>query len=518
MKRYCKNEKPFVYAVFSEHDAEQAEAVLRAIEMDGVLFWHAERCGRAETRRIEAAYSVVVFLSGHAVRDENILRFIEQAVKHNKKILCVYLERTSLGSGLELLLNSLQSIDRSAFPSEEAFIEKLRSAAVFFEMQITPAQRRFAKRRALTSVLAPVAAAVVVFFAVVVPLLIVPAVKAATGTLSRLGFGELSLAELAEVEKLHVIGTQSYDQSYYVNYTTEDRSEIYIEELNEYHTIGDISDISDLTLLKNLKVLTFSGNQITDITPLFELTSLEVLWLNCNPIRSLEGIEVLQNLEGIDMSYTEISDITPLFEIPSLYSIDASDTYVGSIDGIENVPHLIDLRIDGTNVSDISALKKLDYSILKWTHGFALFLGSANIKDYSALQGIPKYDELMIGTNRSDRYLPYLDGKSVRRLILAGSDIRSVDELRGIQDLEELELSCSNQLVSLEGLEVHSKLTGIRLTECTGVEDYSVLLELPHLKLLCISADLEERVMAQLADAKFEIFVEAPPEDMRNEE
>jgi len=67
-------------------------------------------------------------------------------------------------------------------------------------------------------------------------------------------------------------------------------------------------------------------------------------------------------------------------------------------------------------------------------------------------------------------------------------------------------------------MEAHSKLTDLRLTECTGVEDYSVLLELPHLKLLCISANLEERVMAQLADAKFEIYVEAPPEDMQNEE
>ena len=518
MKRYCKNEKPFVYAVFSEHDAEQAEAVLQTIEMDGVLFWHAERWSRAEARRIEAAYSFVVFLSESAVRDENVLRFIELAVKHNKKILCVYLERTSLGSGLELLLNSLQSIDRSAFPGEEAFLGKLKSAAVFSGMQITPAQRRFAKRRALASVLVPIAAAVVAFFAVVVPLLIVPAVKAASGTLGRLGFGELSLAELAEVEELYVAGTQSYDQSHFVYYTTEDKSEICIDDLNEFYPTGDISDISDLTLLKNLKRLTFAGNQITDITPLFELSSLEVLWLYCNPIRSLEGIEALQNLESIDVSNTEISDITPLLEIPSLYSIDISNTYVSSIDGIENLPHLIDLRISGTNVSDVSALKKLDYSFSNWSGGFTLFVGSSYIRDYSALQSIPSFKELAIISRRSDLYLPYLEGKSVQRLILEESDIRSVDELRGIQDLEELELSYSSQLVSLDGLEVHSKLTGIRLTECTGVEDYSVLLELPYLKLLCISANLEERVMAQLADAKFEIFVEAPPEDMQNEE
>ncbi len=514
MKRYCKNEKPFVYAVFSECDAEQAEVVLQAIGMDGVLFWHAERCGRAETRRIEAAYSVVVFLSEHAVRDENVLRCILQAVNSNKKILCVYLEPVSLSRGLDLLLNSLQSMNKSTFPNEEAFLEKLKSAAVFSELQITPAQKKFAKRRALTSVLVPIAAAVAVFLAVVIPLLIVPAVKAATGSLSRVGFGELSLAELANVEELYVIDTQSYDKPYSVYYTSMEKNEVCIGDIGECHPVGDISDISDLTLLKNVKAITFSANRITDITPLFELTSLERLMLNCDPIRSIEGIQALQNLESIDLSHTEISDITPLLEIPSLYSIDVSDTYVSSIDGIENLPLLIDLRIGGTNVSDISALKKVNYSFANWGNGFTLFLGSTYLRDFSALQSIPKFAELGIGSVRSDQYLPYIEGKSIRRLILDGSDIRSTESLRSIQNLEELELSYSDQLVSLEGLEVHSKLIYLRLTECTGVEDFSVLLEFPNLQLLCISANLEERVMAQLADAKFEIFVEDPPEDM----
>ena len=509
MKRYCKNEHPFVYAAFSEHDAEQAEAVLQAIGMNGVLFWYAERCNRAEARRIAAAYSVIVFLSAHAVRDEKVLRCIEHAVRDNKKILCVYLESTPLSIGLELLLNSLQSIQKSTFADEASFLEKITSAAVFSDMTITPVQKEYAKRRALLSVLIPVAAGVAVFFAVIVPLLIVPAVKAATGSLSRVGFGNLSVAELAKVQELNVIGTQSYDYPYYAYYTREDKSEYCIEQLNECHPTGDISDISDLTLLKNAKEIMLTANQISDITPLFELTSLRTLSLGCNPIRSIDGIETLQNLQVIDLCFTEVSDITPLFQIPSLDSIFIENTYVNSIDGIENLPHLVDLRIGGTNISDISALKKLDYSLAKETNGFTLFMNTTYIRDYSALQSIPKFSELCIGSNRSDMYLPYLEGKSIYRLILAGSDIRSADSLRSIQNLGELDLANSAQLVSLDGLEVHTKLTDLRLTECRGVEDYSVLLSLPNLRRLSISADLEEKVMAQLADADFEIFVEA---------
>lgn len=518
MKLYNKNEKPFVYAAFSECDAEQAEAVLETIEMDGVLFWHAARCNRVEVRRIKAAYSVVVFLSKHAVHDENVLQCIEQAVKSNKTILCVYLEPVTLGGGLELLLNSLQLIDRSKFSTEEAFLEKMKSAAVFSKMQITPMQRKFAKRRALASIMIPVASAVILFFAVIVPLLVVPAIQAANGSLSRLGFGELSLAELAEIEELYVVGTQSYDASYYAYYTNEDRTEICIEDINECHPIGDISDISDLTLLKNVKEITFSGNQITDITPLFELTSLEWLMINCNPIRSIEGIEALQNLRMIELSNTEVSDITPLFKIPSLDSIFVENTYARSIEGIENLPHLIDLRISGTNVSDISALKKIDFSYVKRTNGFTLFLGSSYIKDFSALQNIPNFNELVIENRQSDAILPYIEGKSIWRFVLSNSDIRSTDSLRSIKNLEVLELSNSDQLVSLDGLDAHTKLRELRLTECTGVADYTILLELPNLEQLCISANLADRVLAQLADANFNIIVEDPPEDMQNEE
>ncbi len=518
MKRYCKNDKPFVYAVFFESDAEQAKAVLQAIGTNGVSFWYASRCNRAEIRRIQAAFSVVVFLSGNAVRDEKVLRCIGQAVKHNKLISCVYLEPTPLSDGLDLLLNSLQSVDMSGFADKDAFIEKMKSSAAFSKMEITDAQKKSAQRRGLASVVVPIVAAVAVFFAIVVPLLIVPAVKAATGSLSRVGFGELSLAELAKVEELYVAGMQSYDEPYYAYYINEDQNEIFLEQINEYHSGGDISDISDLTLLKNVREIAFSCNQITDVTPLFELTSLEWLTLNCNPIRSIEGIETLQNLRMIDLSNTQISDITPLFKIHSLDSIDVSNTNVRSIDGIENMPHLLDLRIGGTYVADISALKKIDYSYVEHTNGFTLFLGTPYIRDFSALQSIPRFCELVIGDPRCDALLPYLEGKSIYRLALVGSDIRSTASLMTIQNLENLELSYSNQLVSLDGLEVHTQLRELRLTECTGIEDFTVLLELPNLELLCISANLQERVMAQLGEAKFEIFVEALPEDMQNDE
>lgn len=57
MNRYGKNEKPFVYAVFSDHDKDQAMSILRTMEGEGVAFYFSERFAKREMRRLEAAAS-----------------------------------------------------------------------------------------------------------------------------------------------------------------------------------------------------------------------------------------------------------------------------------------------------------------------------------------------------------------------------------------------------------------------------------------------------------------------------
>ena len=503
---YCKNEKPFTYSVFSSHDKGRAISILEKIEKEGILFWFSEQFSKKEIKRIEAAYSCIIFLSRHAIHDEKVRRCIEYAVKFNKKILCIYLEPTPLTSGLELLLNSLQSIGKDAFADEQTFLEKLKSADVFSKMQITSAQKRFAKRRALASVFIPIASAVIIFFAVVVPLLIAPMVLAANGSLSKLGFGNLSLAELAKVKELKVVGTQSIEEEYYASYIDETK-EVVVGHLG-MKPVGNISDISDLALLKNVRCIAFEANQVTDISPLYKIKTLDCLTLNCNPIKSIKGIEALQNLREVNLAYTEISDISPLFQIPSLEQVVIRNTYANSIEGIENLEHLFYLSIGQSHITDISPLNKIDFSYINDSDGFMFEAENLHINDFSPLQRIPKFQDIGVTARRLDDILPYISNKQIDYLCIMESDIKTIRSLSSIKDIHDLTLISSYQLTSIDGIEEHADLVNIRMVHCPNITDYTPLLELPNLERLTMTSNMKERASIQLAGANFEIVYE----------
>ena len=481
---------------------------MQKIEGEGVSFYFSEQFPNREKRRIEAAYSCIIFISEYAIRDEKVRRSAEYAVLFNKKILCIYLEPTPLSPGLEFLLNALQSIEKDRFPNEQAFVEKLKSAAVFAGMEITPAQKRSARRRALVSVLSPIAAAAAVFFAVVVPLLVVPMARAANGSLSRVGFGRLSLSDLARVEELNVIGNQSFDQWYVPFYPDQTNKEVYVNGMDAYLPVGDISDITDLALVKNAKIITFQANHVTDISPLYDIKTLGYLALNCNPIKSIEGIETLQSLKGVSLNCTDVSDISPLFAIPSIEDICFESTYVNSIEGIEKLERLKELRTGNSNLTDISPLNGIDFSYIDETRGFAFEAGGTLIRDFSPLQRIPKFREVAVDTRRIDTILPYICDKEVHHVKIGGSDIRSIEMLSSIENIDILHLAGSYQLTSLDGIEKHMGIQEILLIHCPNINDFTPLLALPNLECLIVSPDMEAVVAPQLAGAEFEIRYE----------
>ncbi|NLI54895.1 MAG: hypothetical protein GX417_11355 [Clostridiales bacterium] len=506
MKRYSENEKPFVYAAFSGLDAQQAMPILQKIEESDVSVWFSDGFSKKEIRRLEAAYSCVIVLSRHAARDEKVRRCIQYAVRFNKKILCIYLEPTPLSPGLDLLLNALQSINRADYPDEAGFFDKLLSAEVFSGMQVTAAQKRFARRRGLASVFVPIAAAAVIMLTVVYPLLIAPSVLAASGSLSKVGFGNLSLSELAAMEELNVVGDRTFDQWCYAYYTSDAKDEVFVNEISDVVPTGNISDITDLALLKNVKVMTFAANQVSDITPIYRLKSLEWLALNCNPITSIEGIEALQNLVAVSVSGTEVSDISPLFDIPSLVYLSFEYTYVNSIEGIERLPHLLGFNPGRSNLTDLSPLNRIDFSYVNDTEGFRFAADESLIQDFSPLQRIPKFRDLIVTIDRVDRILPYVQNKYVHTLLLRGSDIRSIEELSSLEGLEVLYLNDSRKLTSLEGIDRHRDLTEIELMNCPNIRDFSPLLELPNLNIVRLTVGMEPLASAQLAGAPFEIL------------
>ncbi|NES17737.1 MAG: leucine-rich repeat domain-containing protein, partial [Symploca sp. SIO3E6] len=64
--------------------------------------------------------------------------------------------------------------------------------------------------------------------------------------------------------------------------------------------------------------LDLTGKGITDITPISELTNLEVLNLSYNQITDITPISELTNLKELDLYVNQITDITPISELTNL--------------------------------------------------------------------------------------------------------------------------------------------------------------------------------------------------------
>ena len=86
----------------------------------------------------------------------------------------------------------------------------------------------------------------------------------------------------------------------------------------EVTVMGQISDITPLAELTDLVNLTLGGNQISDIAPLATLTNLTFLNLCTNKISDLSPLVSLTNLDSLGLDNNLISDLSPLAKLPNL--------------------------------------------------------------------------------------------------------------------------------------------------------------------------------------------------------
>ena len=113
-----------------------------------------------------------------------------------------------------------------------------------------------------------------------------------------------------------------------------------------------ISDITPLVNLTSLRRLDLTNTQISDVTPLANLTSLVSLDLTDTQVSDVTPLANLASLLLLDLTDTQVSDITPLVNLASLLLLDLTDTQVSDITPLVNLTSLKSLNLMDTLVSD----------------------------------------------------------------------------------------------------------------------------------------------------------------------
>lgn len=82
-----------------------------------------------------------------------------------------------------------------------------------------------------------------------------------------------------------------------------------------YLTRNNVTDISPLSRMKSLEQLFVDDNGITDVSPVSQLTNLQNLLARQNAIVDVSALSELRKLQFLDLSDNQIADCSPLMSL-----------------------------------------------------------------------------------------------------------------------------------------------------------------------------------------------------------
>ena len=169
-----------------------------------------------------------------------------------------------------------------------------------------------------------------------------------------------------------------------------------------------IRSLRGLECATNLTSISFSGNAITDLTPLAGLKKLKCLNLAGGQISDVSPLQELLGLEVLNLADNEISDIAPLTNLKGLRYLNLSRNAVSDLTPLSGLVRLEYLALNGNAVTDISALSQLTALEL-------LFLAGNNIDNIGVLSQLGHLQYLDLEQNPlsgagCDPLMPLIEG------------------------------------------------------------------------------------------------------------
>ena len=181
--------------------------------------------------------------------------------------------------------------------------------------------------------------------------------------------------------------------------------------------------------------LNLSNNQISDISPLAQLTQLTKLNLGgANQISDISPLAQLTLLTELDLSSNQISDITPLTQLTQLRWLLLLLNQISDISPIAQLKQLSQLYLSHNQISDVTPLAQLAETLTE------LVLDRNQIRDITPLAQLTYLENLDLQDNQIVDVTPLAQSTYLENLDLRDNRIRDVTPLAQLIYLEELQL------------------------------------------------------------------------------
>ena len=155
----------------------------------------------------------------------------------------------------------------------------------------------------------------------------------------------------------------------------------------------DLSDVTPLASLTSLEILNLDDTQVKDLTPLANLTKLESLSLSSTPVQNVKPLAGLAKLQGLYLDGTQVSDAKPLAGMTELSSLSLQNTQVSDVGPLARLTKLECLWLDPSRVNDVKPLAGL-------TQLRILSLGFTQVSDVSPLRKLSNLKELYLNNTQ----------------------------------------------------------------------------------------------------------------------
>ena len=240
---------------------------------------------------------------------------------------------------------------------------------------------------------------------------------------------------------------------------------------------ASMSDVSVLSGLTNLRELYLNSAGISDVSALSGLTNLETLWLFVNNISDVSVLSGLTNLRELGLGDNRISDVSALSGLTNLETLDLNSNNISDVSVLSGLTNLERLYLSSISISDITSLSDFtsltdldlegnrisDISALSGLTNLEwLNLDNTSISDVSVLSGLTNLERLHLSSNSISDITPLSGLTSLRTLYLSSNSISDITPLSGLTSLRILFLS-SNSISDITPLSGLTSLTWLDL-------------------------------------------------------
>ena len=121
-----------------------------------------------------------------------------------------------------------------------------------------------------------------------------------------------------------------------------------------------IGSLEGIQYASNLEHLDLPNNEISDVTPLKDLSKLSILYLNSNQISDVTPLQQLSNLSWLHLSDNQISDLTPLQNLSNLEWLNLAVNEISDVAPLQQLSNLSNLNLRSNHITDITPLQNLN--------------------------------------------------------------------------------------------------------------------------------------------------------------